>query len=179
MNQKLTHIKDVAKLLGVTRQAVYKKLTVLGKKPTKVGGKSFIDADTLKEIKEGKKVSPQVAESVTSATKQVDTDNSEIVNILKQQLNSLQQDKVTSQLQVDNLQHQLSVKDRQIEDLSNSGREIRLLLANAQQHIGMIPAPLDEPRNPNYEPSTPAPKQPEMKPKKQKHKHKKKKKKQK
>ena len=175
MKQNLTHIKDVAKILGVTRQAVYKKLTALGKKPTKVGNKSFIDAETLKEIKDGKKVqppvadvSPPVAENGDTATKQVD---SELVNLLKKNIENLQQDKVALQRQVD-------IKDRQIEDLSASGRELRMLLANAQQHVGMLPSPIDEHLKPDYEPPPPAPKQPEMKsPKKKKKKKKSKKKK--
>ena len=175
MNQKLTHIKDVAKILGVTRQAVYKKLTALGRKPTKVGNKSFIDAETLKEIKDGKKVQPPVAKVSTpvaedgdTATNQVDN---ELVNLLKNQINELSKDKVALQRQVD-------IKDRQIEDLSNSGREMRLLLGAAQKQItGLLPspAPIDEPLKPDYEPSTPVPNQPEMQPSKKKKKKKKKK----
>ena len=172
MNQELLHIKEVAKLLGVTRQAVYKKLTALGRKPTKVGNKSFIDADTLKEIKEGKKkvqppvakVSPPVAEDGDTATNQVDN---ELVNLLKNQINELSKDKVALQRQVD-------IKDRQIEDLSNSGREMRLLLGASQKQItGLLPspAPIDEPHKSDYEhyPST------EMKPTKKQKKKKKKK----
>ena len=163
MKQKLTHIKDVAKILGVTRQAVYKKLTALGRKPTKVGNKSFIDAETLKEIKEGKKMSPEVATGGDTATKQVDN---ELVNLLKNQINDLSQDKVALQRQVD-------IKDRQIEDLSNSGREMRLLLGAAQKQItGLLPAPV-EPLKSDYE-STPDHSQPEVKPSKKKKKKKKK-----
>ncbi len=167
MNQKLTHIKDVAKILGVTRQAVYKKLTALGRKPTKVGNKSFIDADTLKEIKEGKKMSPEVATGGDTATKQVDN---ELVNLLIQQVEELKSDKVALQRQVD-------IKDRQIEDLSNSGREMRLLLGAAQKQItGLLPSPAPaEPLKPDYEHSQPDHNQPE-KPAKKKSKKKKKKK---
>ena len=168
MNQELLHIKEVARLLGVTRQAVYKKLTALGKKPTKIGNKSFIDAETLKEIKEGKKVSPTVAENGDTATMQV---NNELVNLLKDQIKELSQDKVA-------LQRQIDIKDRQIEDLATSGREMRLLLGAAQKQItGLLPspAPIDEPLKPDYEQSTPVPKQPEMKPSKKKKKKKKKK----
>ena len=165
MKQELIHIKEVAKLLGVTRQAVYKKLTALGKKPTKVGNKSFIDADTLKEIKDGKKVSPEVATGGDTATKPVDN---ELVNLLKQQVEELKSDKVSLQRQVD-------IKDRQIEDLSNSGREMRLLLGAAQKQItGLLPSPA-EPHQPDYEPSTPVPNQPEMKQSRKKKKKKKKK----
>jgi Neuraminidase (sialidase) len=165
MKQDLIHIKEAAKLLGVTRQAVYKKLTALGKKPQKVGNKAFIDAVTLQEIKDGKKVKPVVATGDNTATKQVDN---ELVNLLKQQLEELKNDKVTLQRQVD-------IKDRQIEDLSNSGREMRLLLGAAQKQItGLLPAPA-EPHKPDYEPSQPDHNQPE-KPAKKKSKKKKKKK---
>ena len=171
MKQNLTHIKDVANLLGVTRAMVYKRLAALNKKPTKVGGKSYIDGETLQEIQEGKRVSPKVSPEVSdgdnTATKQVDN---ELVNLLKNQINDLSQDKVALQRQVD-------IKDRQIEDLSNSGREMRLLLGAAQKQItGLLPppAPIDEPLKPDYEPSTPVPNQPEMKPSKKKKKKKKK-----
>ena len=176
MKQNLTHIKEVAKLLGVTRQMVYKRLTALGKKPTKVGNKAFIDEDTLCELKEGKKVQPAVAVGDSTATKQVD---SELVNILKQQINELSQDKVAAQRQVDNLQKQLEIKDSQIADLSNGSRELRMLLGSAQKQIvGMLPSPdsIDEPLKPNYEPPPSDLNQPtEMKPKKKKKKKKKKK----
>ena len=165
MKQDLIHIKEVAKLLGVTRQAVYKKLTVLGKKPTKVGNKSFIDAGTIKEIKEGKKVSPEVATGGDTETKPIDN---ELVNLLKQQVEELKGDKVALQRQVD-------IKDRQIEDLATSGREMRLLLGAAQKQItGLLPSPA-EPHQPDYEHSPSDHNQPEMKPAKKKKKKKKKK----
>jgi len=179
MKQDLIHIKEAAKLLGITRQAVYKKLKTLGKMPTKVGNKAFIDAETLKEIKNGKKVQPAVAEGVTTVTKQVDN---ELINLLKQNIKELQQDKVTVQNQVDKLNLQLEIKDKQIEDLSVSGREMRLLLGSAQKQIaGLLPSPA-EPHKPDYEPSQPIDtyspsdhKQPEVKPTKKKKKKKKKK----
>jgi len=168
MKHDLIHIKEAAKLLGVTRQAVYKKLAQLGKKPTKVGNKSFIDAETLQEIKDGKKVQPPVSDGDTSVTKQVDN---ELVNILKKQVEGLQLDKVAAQRQVDNLQRQLEIKDRQIEDLSTGGREMRLLLGSAQKQIGLLTAPapidVDEAFQPDHN-------QPEVKPAKKKKKKKKK-----
>jgi hypothetical protein len=168
MKQELIHIKEAAKMLGVTRQAVYKKLTALGKKPQKVGNKAFIDAATLQEIKDGKKLQPPVSDGDNTATKQVDN---ELVNLLKQQVEGLQQDKVAAQSQVDNLQRQLEIKDRQIDDLSTGGREMRLLLGSAQKQIGLLtaPAPIDV-----DEPSPPDHNQPE-KPSKKKKKRKKKK----
>ena len=165
MKQDLIHVKEAAKLLGVTRQAVYKKLQSHGLKPQKVGNKAFIDKDTLRAIKEGKKVQPPSATGDTYATKQVDN---ELINLLKQQLDELKNDKA-------NLQRQVEIKDRQIEDLSTSGSEMRLLLGAAQKQIaGLLPSP-DEPRKPVYEPPPPDHNQPE-KPAKKKSKKKKKKK---
>jgi excisionase family DNA binding protein len=165
MKQDLIHIKEAARLLGVTRQAVYKKLQSHGLKPQKVGNKAFIDKDTLRAIKEGKKVSAQVAESVTTATKQVDN---ELINLLRQQLDEIKNDKA-------NLQRQVEIKDRQIEDLSTSGSEMRLLLGAAQKQIaGLLPSPVEPPK-PVYEPPPPDHNQPELKPKKSKKKKKKKK----
>jgi len=173
-NQDLIHIKDAANLLGVTRQAVYKKLTSIGRKPTKVGNKSFIDADTLRAIKDGKKVSPQVAANGDTATEQVDN---ELVNLLKSQIEELKQDKVA-------LQRQVEIKDQQIEDLSTSGREMRLLLGAAQKQVAGLLPHSSEPHKPEYEPSQPVDeysppehKQSKVKPKKKKGKKKKKKKK--
>ena len=167
MNQNLTHIKDVAKLLGVTRAMVYKRLAALNKKPTKVGGKSYIDGETLKEIQEGKRVSPKVSPEVSGGD---NTASKEVVNLLIQQVEELKNDKVT-------LQEQISIKDSQIADLATGSRELRMLLGSAQKQIvGLLPSPspVDEPLRPDYEPSTPAPKQPEMKPEKKKKKKKKK-----
>ena len=182
MKRELIHIKEAAKLLGVTRQAVYKKLQALGKKPQKVGNKAFIDSETLTEIKEGKKVQPAVAEGVTIATKQGDNGDIELIKILKNQINSLQQDKVTAQRQCDNLQKQIEIKDRQIEDLSVSSREIRILLGNAQKQLGgLLPSQVEQ-HKPEYGPSQPVDdyfpsdhKQPKMKSKKRKKRKKKKK----
>ena len=165
MEQELIHISDAAKILSVTRQMVYKRLKAFGRKPTKVGKKAYIDRKTLKELKDGKKVKPEVATSGDTATKSVDN---ELVNLLVQQLDELKSDKVALQRQVD-------IKDRQIEDLSNSGREMRLLLGAAQKQItGLLPSPA-EPHQPDYEPSTPVPNQPEMKPSKKEKKKKRKK----
>jgi len=164
MKQDLIHINEVATILGVTRQAVYKRLTVLGKKATKVGNKAFVDAETIKELKEGKKVSPQVATGDSrgdTATRHVDTD---VVNILKQQIEELKHDKVAAQRQVDNLQKQLEIKDRQIEDLSASGREMRLLLGNAQKQIaGLLPSPAEDTQPIDASYSQQTQKQPEIK----------------
>jgi excisionase family DNA binding protein len=165
MKQDLIHIKEAAKLLGVTRQAVYKKLQSHGLKPQKVGNKAYIDKDTLRAIKEGKKVQPSATDGVTSATKQVDN---ELINLLSQQLEDLKNDKL-------NLQKQVEIKDRQIEDLSTSGREMRLLLGAAQKQIGgLLPSPA-EPHKPVYEPPPPDHNQPEKPAKKSKKKRKKKK----
>ena len=166
MKQELIHVKEAAKLLGVTRQAVYKKLQVLGKKPQKVGNKAFIDAATLREIKDGKKLQPPSATGDTSATKQVDN---ELVNLLKKMNEELKLDKVAAQRQVDNLQRQLEIKDRQIDDLSTGGREMRLLLGSAQKQIGLLTAPInvDEPFPPDHnQPEKPAKKKKKKKKKK-------------
>ena len=164
MKQNLTHIKDVAKLLGVTRTMVYKRLAALNKKPTKVGGKSYIDGETLQEIKDGKRVSPKVSPEVSGGD---NTASKEVVNLLIQQVEELKNDKVT-------LQEQISIKDRQIEDLTTGSRELRMLLGSAQKQIvGLLPAPV-EPLKPDYE-STPDHNQPEMQPSKKKKKKKKKK----
>ena len=142
MKEGLIQIQDAAGRLGVTRQAVYKRLSSLGEKPIKVGGKSFVDAETFKNLEQKPKLQPKGDSGDSDKggdTRSVDNVGLEtVVKLLQEQVSDLRLDKVTARQQVDSLQRQVETKDQHISQLLETQKHTNILLAGYQQKQGML-----------------------------------------
>lgn len=106
-------VADIAKELGISRQAVLKRIDNLSDnhKPTKIGGVYAINSETEALIK-----------GIKPTTNQQPNDNQMTTNQV-----------VSLQKEIEHLKEQAKVKDRQIEQLSNQADNLHKLLDQQQQ----------------------------------------------
>lgn len=139
-------VSELAKELGVTRQAVYNRVKQLSSSlqpfTVKIDNKTLYTLQGQKLIKQAFSSSQGVKQSVKLDSKEVSSVDSKLIDTLTAQL-------TVKDKQIEALTEQLQVKDKQIESLLESLKAAQLLHAAEKQPPKVIEVqPQENPKKP-------------------------------